>query len=284
MIPISLSLLRGICQLPAYVACDKGLFTQAGLEPAVTIAPTAWMVPERLLAGDVHFAVIPWTRVAADRSTDNRLTLVCGSGVDEAAMVVRKGLAVEKVTRIAVPQEGGIKDLTAMALIEQLGWQQSQLVRAPSGDGAILAFVGEGADAASMVEPYATMLEHLGLGRVIKRTADVWPGAPGCSLTTTSRLIAEQRDLVERVVGVYLRAAEDVAANPDDAAVIGSRYIGVSAAIVRKALDANRPDPDAIRHDAAMNRVLELMIARGYVAGTPDQYRDLSFLDALSPL
>jgi NitT/TauT family transport system substrate-binding protein len=265
------------------VACDKGLFKEVGLEPTVTIAPTAWMVPERLLAGDVHFAVIPWTRVAADRSAGIRLTLICGSGVDEAAMVVRKGLAVDEVSRIAVPQEGGIKDLTAMALVKQLGWQQSQLVRAPSGDGAILAFVGEGADAASMVEPYATMLEHLGLGRVIKRTADVWPGAPGCSLTTTSRLIDERRELVERVVGAYLRAAEDVAANPDDAAAIGARYIGVSAAIVRKALDANRPDPDAIRHDAAMSQVLELMIARGYVAATPDGYRDLSFLDALRP-
>ncbi len=279
MTKISISLLRGICQLPAYVACEKGFLREVGLEPTVAIAPTAWMVPERLLAGDIQFGVIPWTRVAADRSTGNRLTLVCGSGIEEAAIVVRTGLDVKDVRRIAVPQEGGIKDLTAMAMVQRMGWQDAELVRMPSGDGAILSFVGEGADAASMVEPYASMLEHLGLGRVIQRTGDVWPGAPGCSLTTTSRLIDERRDVVERMVGAYLRAAADVEANPADAAEIGARFIGVSSEIVRKALAANRPDPAAIRNDDAMARVIELMVARGYVPGPPAGYRDLSFLD-----
>ena len=88
-------------------------------------------------------------------------------------MVVRQGMTVEHVHDVAVPQEGGIKDLTAMALVQRLGWRDANIIRMPSGDGAILSFVGEGADAASMVEPYATMLEHLGLGWVIQRTGDV---------------------------------------------------------------------------------------------------------------
>jgi ABC-type nitrate/sulfonate/bicarbonate transport system substrate-binding protein len=279
---VSFALLRGVCQLPAYVACEKGFLRDVNVDAAVTVAPTAWMVPERLLTGDVHFAVIPWTRVAADTSEGNRLTLVCGSGVEEAAMVVRKGLPTEDVRDVAVPQEGGIKDLTAVALMQRLGWQDAHVVRMPSGDGAILAFVGEGADAASMVEPYATMLEHLGLGRVIQRTGDVWPGAPGCSLTTTSRIIEERRDLVERVVGAYVRGAEHVVSHPGEAAEIGARFIGVSPAILQKALRANRPDPHAIRNQAAMDRILDLMVERGYVAATPQRYRDLSFLNQLS--
>jgi hypothetical protein len=39
-----------------------------------------------------------------------------------------------------------------MGLIEALGWERCDLRRFPSGDAAIIAFVGEGADAASMVE------------------------------------------------------------------------------------------------------------------------------------
>ena len=80
-------------------------------------------------------------------------------------------------------------------------------------------------------------------------------------------------------MGAYLRAAADVESNPADAAEIGARFIGVSAEIVKKALAANRPDPAAIRNDAAMGRVIELMVARGYVPESPDGYRDLSFLD-----
>jgi NitT/TauT family transport system substrate-binding protein len=279
---IRLALLRGVCQLPAYVAMEAGFFAAQGIEAEPIIAPTAWTVPDRLRSGEVDFGVIPWTRVAADVAEGGRrLVLVAGSGVDEAALVVRAGLAPAAVRRVAVPQEGGIKDLTAMALLRRLGWQDVRLVRQPSGDGAILSFVGEGADAASMVEPYAAMLEHLGLGRVLLRTGDVWPGAPGCSLTTSSALIEREPDLVQRVVTAYVAAAQRVLAAPDEAARAGEPFIGVSAAIIRRALEANRPDPLAIRNDAAMTQIIALMSDLGYLRQPPEGYRDLRFLEAL---
>jgi ABC-type nitrate/sulfonate/bicarbonate transport system substrate-binding protein len=276
---IVFALLRGVCQLPAYVAHAKGFLRDANIEAELSIAPTAWTVPQRLVDGEVHFAVIPWTRVAADKSKGNRLTLVSGSGFEEAAMVVRNGMTVQQVNDVAVPNEGGIKDLTAMALVQRLGWQDANIVRMPSGDGAILSFVGEGADAASMVEPYATMLEHLGLGHVIQRTGDVWPGAPGCSLTTTSNIIAKSPDLVQRMVGAYMRGARFAETNREESAKIAEKYIGISAEIIRKALDANRPNPDAIRNQSAMDQVIDLMIQRGYIDKAPTGYKDLSFLD-----
>ena len=61
----------------------------------------------------------------------------------------------------------------------------------------------------------------------------------------------------------------------------GEGFIGVSAEIVRRALQANRPDPQAIRNDAAMAQVLALMADLGYLRQPPDGYRDLRFLEAL---
>jgi len=279
---IRLALLRGVCQLPAYLAIEQGFFAAQELVAEPVMAPTAWAVPERLRAGEVDFAVIPWTRVAADRASDgSRLVLVAGSGVEEAALVVRTGLAPEDVRRVAVPQEGGIKDLTAMALLRRLRWHDVRLVRQPSGDGAILSFVGLGADAAAMVEPYAAMLELLGLGRVLLRTGDVWPGAPGCSLTTTRALIEREPGLVQRVTAAYVAAARRVLEAPEEAARAGENFIGVSAEIVRRALAVNRPDPRAIRNDAAMAQVLALMADLGYLRQPADGYRDLRFLEAL---
>jgi NitT/TauT family transport system substrate-binding protein len=279
---IRLSLLRGVCQLPAYVAMEQGFFAAEGIAAEPQVAPTAWTVPDRLKNGEVDFAVIPWTRVAADMpSGGNRLMLVAGSGIEEAALVVRTGLAPEDVRSVAVPHEGGIKDLTAMALLRRLGWKDIRLVRQPSGDGAILSFVGQGADAAAMVEPYAAMLETLGLGRVLLRTGDAWPGAPGCSLTTTSARIAQDPDLVQRVVRAYVAAARHVLDAPEEAATAGEAYIGVSAAIIRRALLANRPDPRAIRNDEAMSQILTLMADLGYVESRPEGFRDLRFLEAL---
>lgn len=274
---VELYLLRGICQLPGYLAQEKGFFRDHGVAVDIHIPATAWTVPETLGTRQNRFAVIPWTRVAA--APDKGLVLICGSGTEEAALVLRSGLRPADVKSVAVPVAGGMKDLTAMALLEDLGWSQVELRRQPSGDGAVIALFGQGADAASMVEPYATMLEGLGVGKVIKRTGDIWPGAPGCSLSTSMKLVQEHPDLVQRVVTAYVQGATYVTAHPQESAAIASRYIGVHAQFVRDALRVNRPDIHAIRNSASMEQILSLMQRLGYVHAIPTGYCDLSFLE-----
>jgi ABC-type nitrate/sulfonate/bicarbonate transport system substrate-binding protein len=280
---IHLSLLRGICQMPGYIADAKQFFRQQGLDVRLSIEPTAWVMPQRLLDGAIHFAVMPWTRVAAAHARGEPLVLVCGSGCEEAAIVIRPGLWAHQVRRVAVPQEGGIKDLTARGLIDDLGWNAVEWVRQPSGDGAILAFLGQGADAASMVEPYAAMLEGLGLGTVVRRTGDLWPGAPGCSLTTTVDFVRRRGDLVKRMVRAYAEGAQFVAAHPDEAAAIAARYIGLAARFIRAALDCCRPDVHALHHQQAMDAVLQFMCQMGYVQQPVTGFIDTTFLDDIWP-
>ncbi len=282
---IRLSLLRGICQLPAYVAHTRGFFADVGLSSEVAIAPTAWLIPEQLATGAVDFAVIPWTRVAAAEKGEAPLKVLCGSGIEEAAIVVRKGMTIEKVQSVAVPREGGMKDLTAMGLLDSLGWNgpHVQQRRFPSGDGAVISFFGRGADAASMVEPYAAMMEELGVGEVVRRTGDIWPGAPGCSLSASAELVQREPELVQLVVSAYVAAAKFVETNPDEAAEVAAPFIGVHAKIVRRALCSNRPCTNAVRNGDAMDQVLLLMQRLGYVETLPRNFTDLRFLDQASP-
>lgn len=234
-----------------------------------------------MVRGDVEFAVIPWTRVAAADVKGEPLRLVCGSGFEEAAIVVRRGLRPDQVRKVAIPQFGGMKDLTALGLMHDLGWDDAEKVRFPSGDGAILALVGGGADAASMIEPYATMLEAQGIGSVIRRTGDVWPGAPGCSLTTTVDLIEHRRDLVQRMVDAFVRGARVVERDPDAAAAIGAPMIGVAPQFLRQALRHNRPQVRALHNREVMATILRLMREVDYLATMPsDRFLDLRFLDA----
>jgi ABC-type nitrate/sulfonate/bicarbonate transport system substrate-binding protein len=277
---VSISLLRGICQTPAYVAYEKNFFNKEGLNVKLNIEPTAWMVPYKLVSGESHFAVIPWTRVAAAEEKDIPLVLICGSGFEEAAIVVRKEIDPSKVRKVAIPQRGGMKDLTAMGLIESLGWKNVELIRLPSGDGAIISLFGEGADAASMVEPYATMMEALGIGTVVKRTGDIWQGAPGCSLTTTVQLKRTFPELTQKVVRAFVNGATFVNENPEESADISSRYIGINSRFIREALDVNKPNVDAIRNTGAMEGVLSLMVKLGYIEKIPTDYFDYTFLEA----
>jgi ABC-type nitrate/sulfonate/bicarbonate transport system substrate-binding protein len=275
---IAIAVLRGVCQLPAYVAKETGLFDAEGIEARLEVLPTAWVVPERLLRGEFQFAVMPWTRVATAASRGEDLVLVCGSGYEEAAIVVRKGMDLADVRTLAVPQEGGIKDLTAQALMQSLAWDDRQKLRLPSGDGAILALVGQGADAASMVEPYASMMEALGIGTIVKSTGDLWPGAPGCSLATTRRLIEERPDLVRRTVAAFAAGAEATTQRPDAAARIGASYIGVHADFIRRALARNQPRIDALNEEQPQEQILQLMQQLGYMDERPSDYLELGFL------
>jgi ABC-type nitrate/sulfonate/bicarbonate transport system substrate-binding protein len=275
---ILISLLRGICQMPAYVAKEKGFFAEEGLDVHIEVQPTAWMVPERLCSGAVQFAVIPWTRVAAASTRDEELVLICGSGYEEAAVVIRSGLELDQVRTVAVPQPGGIKDLTANALMRSLGWDaRVKKIRQPSGDGAILSFVGQGADAAAMVEPYATMLQELGIGYVARRTGDFWSGAPGCALTTSRQLLRDRHDVVQRFVTAFVRGSRSTDQAPDEAASIGGAYIGVSSNFVRAALKHNRPNVEALDNQAAMNRLLDFMKQLGYITRRPTDYAELKY-------
>lgn len=276
---VSFSLLRGVCQIPAYVAHEKGFFKDEGLDVNLNIEPTAWMVPHKLVNGESQFAVIPWTRVAAAEDKDIPLVLICGSGFEEAAIVVRKEINLSEVKKVAVPSRGGMKDLTAMGLIESLGWKDVDLIRLPSGDAAIISLFGKGADAASMVEPYATMMEALGVGTVVKRTGDLWKGAPGCSLTTTMELKETSPDLIQKAVRAFVRGVTFVNENPDESAQIASRYIGINAGFIRKALNVNKPDMNAIRNNRAMEGVISLMMKLGYIRKIPTNFSDLTFLD-----
>lgn len=277
---VTFALLRGVCQTPAYVAHKRGFFAEENLVSSVSITPTAWMVPEQLLNGSVDFAVIPWTRVAAAEKGEAPLKLLCGSGIEEAAIVVRKDLAESDVKSVAVPREGGMKDLTAMGLVESMGWQACEQRRFPSGDGAIISFFGLGADAASMVEPYAAMMEELDIGRVVRRTGDVWKGAPGCSLCASASFIERNPEVVQRVVNAYVKALSFVHEHPDETGEIAAGFIGVHARMVQRALRSNMPDADAIRNTESMDAILKLMKKLNYVDHIPEGFSDLRFLDS----
>lgn len=281
---ISFSVLRGICQIPAYVAHTEGFLRDEGVESELRVEPTAWMVPHKFDSGECDFAVIPWTRVAASAGTPNPLVVLCGSGHEEAALVVRRGMELTDVQKVAVPLRGGMKDLTAMALLESLGWKDRELVRQPSGDGAIISLFAQGADAASMVEPYATAMEQLGVGSIVRHTGDIWKGAPGCSLCCTRAQIDRDPDLVQRVVNAFVRGGVFARERPDECARIAARFIGINPDFIRKALDRNRPELEAIRNAGAIEQILGLMMRLGYLETEPRDFIDLRFLNqALVP-
>ncbi len=282
---IKIGLIRGICQMPGYVAYDKGFFKEQGLNVSCSVDPTAWVLADKLISGDISFGIVPWTRVVSARDRGDKLVVVAGSGYEETATVVRrdaniKNLSELKGKRISLPVEGGMKDLTSQALFKKydITPENTEILRLPSGDAAILALLSGRVDATTNVEPYATMVVELGMGKIIARGKDILPEVPGCSLTTTENFLQDNPDIVLKFIKAILKAEKFCHKEPEEAAKISSRYIGISADIVREALKYNQPRTDITGSIDVMMQIVRLMKDLGYIKNTSQEFYNFELL------
>ena len=271
--------------MPGYVAYEKGFFKGHGLDVSCSVDPTAWVLADKLIVGDISFGIVPWTRVVSARDRGNNLVVIAGSGYEETATVVRidsniNSLSELKGKRISLPVAGGMKDLTSQALFKKydITPENTEILRLPSGDAAMLALLSGRVDATTNVEPYATMAVDLGIGKIISRGKDILPKVPGCSITTTDDFLQDHPDVVLRFITAILKAEEFCHNEPKEAAKISSKYIGISAGIVREALRYNQPHIDITGSIDVMVRIVKLMKELGYIQKTSQEFYNFELL------
>ncbi|WP_161490781.1 ABC transporter substrate-binding protein [Methanonatronarchaeum thermophilum] len=283
---LNIGLIRGVCQLPGYVAIEKGFFEDYGLDVSYRVDPTAWLLPGQLSSGEIDFTIMPWTRTVKSRSVGQDLTVVAGSGYEETAVVVKADSDIEKLEdlkgkKISLPAEGGMKDLTTLKFFDELGINSTNtdIYRMPSGDAAVISFLSGEVDASTNVEPYCTLASELGIGRVIARGKDVLPKSPGCSITTTEKQIKEDRGLVRDVLKALIRGETFVQENPDEASKMSRKYIGIAPEVTREALKYNQPRLDIRDSVDSMKQITSMMKNLGYIDQIPEKYFDFSIYE-----
>jgi len=286
LLKINIGLIRGICQMPAYIAYEKGFFKEQGLEISYSIDPTAWLLPNKLISGKISFGILPWTRTVSARDNGNNMVVIAGSGYEEPATVVRKDSGINDLSelkgkRISLPVAGGMKDLTSQVLFKEydITPENTEIIRLPSGDAAMLALLSGRVDATTNVEPYATMAVEVGIGKIIARGKDVVPKTPGCSITTTDEFLQNHSDIALNFLKAILKAEAFCNKEPDDAAKISSKYIGIPAMIIREALRYNQPHVDITGSMDAMMRIVRLMKELDYIKTMPQDFCNFKLLE-----
>ncbi len=282
---INIGLIRGVCQMPAYIAHEKGFFKELGLDISYSINPAAWVLPTKLISGEISFGIIPWTRTVSARDNGDDMVVIAGSGYEEAATVVRRDSGITRLSelkgkRISLPAEGGMKDLTSQALFKKydITPENTEIIRLPSGDAAMLSLLSGRADATTNVEPYATMAVKLGIGKVIARGKDVLPKTPGCSITTTNEFIQDHPEMTLNFLKAILKAEEFCNKEAVEAAEISSKYTGISAEIIREALKYNQPRIDITGSIDAMMRIVRLMKELRYIETMSQDFYNFELL------
>ena len=271
--------------MPAYIAYEKGFFRELGLDISYSINAAAWLLPAKLISGEISFGILPWTRTVSARDNGDNMVVIAGSGYEEPATIVRRDSGITclselKGKRISLPAEGGMKDLTSQALFKKydITPENTEIIRLPSGDAAMLSLLSGRADATTNVEPYATMAVKLGMGKIIARGKDMLPKTPGCSITTTDDFIQDHPDTALNFLRAILKAEEFCNKEAAEAAEISSKYTGISAEIIRDALKHNQPHVDITGSVDAMMQIVRLMKELRYIKTMPQDFYNFELL------
>jgi NitT/TauT family transport system substrate-binding protein len=204
----------------------------------------------------------------------NYLPLMARLGPDGTPVV--KEIADLRGKRIAQNQRGVISEWALDRLLAEanLKLDDVEITIMPFPD-ALVAFGGGSIDAVVMPEPFGTIAELRGLAARIRDAGDVIPGGQVAVMSFSERFANERPEVAKRWAVAYLRGARDymdameLGRDREEIVALLAQMSGFDASLIERA------GYGAVRRDgrvdgAAIEAMLDWLVARGYVPQRPD--------------
>lgn len=240
--PVRMAYLQNdLHHLPLWVALERGLFREEGVE--VTIAGVFRSGPEIMSAfgsGQLDAAYVgeaPVTLAVARGAADVRV--LAQANTEGSALVAgpnwNDGGGRERV--VAIPGNGSVQDLLLRKALAQNGLAPGPVRAIVLAPPDMLTALGSGQiDGFVAWEPYPSRAAALGLGRVLRASAEIWGGHPCCVLAVSGGLLAARDPEARALARAHGRAIAFIAAHPEEAADIAVKFTGMDRAVVRAAM------------------------------------------------
>ncbi len=255
-----------------FIMTEEGWTKEAGLDLKLTRFSSGPAMVQALASAkfDVAYVGIGPAMVARANGVD--LKVVAGNTAGQGGVIARGALAEEfpqaangaaafaafhqkhnRAAKLATLPKGSVPDtvlryyLFKMAKVdpkdvEILGMGAEQMQQ---------ALLSGGVDGASMLDPIpAIVLSREKTAKVIVKSLEMLPGAPGSILAVSERAIAAHPDAIRKLVALHIRATALIHQDPakaakDIAAVIGRGLVptAVLETSLRNSLDTYNADP-----------------------------------------
>lgn len=92
-------------------------------------------------------------------------------------------------------------------------------------------------DAFLVAEPFGAQAEVQKVGKVLAYSKDIWKNHICCALNLQESIIQQNPEAVDELVGNFVRAANFIEVNPQEAATLSTRYLGQKPDVVRFVLE-----------------------------------------------
>ena len=293
-----------------FVSEGEGWLVEAGIEASFVQFQQGPAMVQALSAGQLDIAYFGIGPAMVARANGVDIKVVASNIVEQISFVARGQLpaffaeasdpaaalaafheATGRPVRIATFPEGSVPDTVLRYwLIEQIGADLDDVEVLYMGSSQVQqALLTEAVDAASILEPVVTLVtQQLDDAEVIVAGGEMFPDQPGAVLAVREGLIEAHPELVQRLVGVHVRATEVLRNDVARAAphvrfwVSGDRLpLETVVTAIERSRDSFQADPTAIQ---ASTRVMhDFQRAQG-ILGTEvplDELFDVRFFTDL---
>lgn len=262
---VTVSALTFVSSSPLFIAKDKGYYADEGLEVEFEFFRAAQPVAVSIASGDADFGVTAFTAGFYNLAGKGALKVIGAQsreepGYDFSAYIVSNQAyeagfdSPEKFPgkSLGITQRGSSFHLMIGMLADKLGFDldEVRLVPLERVPNMISAVKSGQVDAIILPAHIATRLEASGDAKIIGWVHEQTPYQLG-GLFTSARNVEERRDVVERFVRAYSRAAADYADAFMQQDTNGARVFGAEAdALIPIIEKYTKAKPEAIKAGA----------------------------------
>ncbi|WP_372019436.1 ABC transporter substrate-binding protein [Tistrella mobilis] len=237
---VTVAALAFVSSSPLFIAKDRGYYEAEGLDVDIQIFRAAQPVAVAIASGDADFGVTAFTAGFYNLAGKGALKVIAGqsaeiAGQDGSAILVSNKAWDEGFRSVddfpghslAMTQTGSSFHYMIGRIAEARGFDLSKVDLKPlqAVPNMIAALKSGQVDAMIIVPHIAKGLVDSGAAKMIGRVADIAPYQLG-GLFTSTRNVTEHRDMVERFVRAYVKAAADYNATLNQNDAKGERVYG----------------------------------------------------------
>lgn len=128
---------------------------------------------------------------------------------------------------------GSIQDMVLKKWLVDNGIDVSKVdIKAMGPGDATTALAAKQIDAVFLPHPAPAVLEIEGNGKSVVKSGEMWSGHACCVLLVSGKLMRENPELVKEIINIHINATEYITDNPEEAAEIASRKLGLSKEVI----------------------------------------------------
>jgi len=244
--PIRIAVLQNdVHHLPLWVALDKGLFKEQGVDPEIAgIFRAGPEIMSAFSAGSLDMAYVGEApTVTASANGTAKVVILAQVNTEGSAIVVGKNSHIKTISdlegkQVAIPGYSTVQDLLLRKALTESGIDPKHIkitvIKPPEMISAVRT---NQIDAFIAWEPYPAQAVCKDAGKILTYSSQIWKDHPCCVLVADKQFAQENPERMKSVLKVHRKAVDFIRDNPDEALRIATKHTGLDEQTAKQAID-----------------------------------------------